>query len=322
MTTADTLDVFVLEDGFPPIARRRGHAARPVDALEDLGPAERTQIRDLLDSAGAVLFRDFEVYTVEEFEGVAQSLLGQLAPYRGGDSPRQAEKGLIYNAAGPSPSRLLRAHNELSYAPWHPKTLCFGCSRPADEGGATTLIDGHRVYQALPAEIREAFHTRGVIYVQHLPHVSGDASGVKSWSETFESDDRDAVTALCESTYTSSEWTELGLLTTNRTPGTLLVGTDRREVWFNQAHIWRKDDSVTPDATNMDRWRKRIGYGAIFGDGTDIPIDYVEVISRTLTECTVPVQWEAGDVLLIDNRAVMHGRLPFSGPREVFVAFA
>ncbi|ATY13514.1 hypothetical protein CU254_26120 [Amycolatopsis sp. AA4] len=322
MTTAGMLDSITFRDGFPAMACRQGNSANPVESLASLTAEQRAITRELLDTTGSVLFRGFEVRTVDDFERVAKGLLGELAPYRGGDSPRQAEKGFVYNAAGPSPSRLLRAHNELSYAPWHPTTLCFGCGRPADEGGATTIIDGHRVYLALPEEIREAFRTKGVTYIQHLPNESGDPSGIKSWPETFETGARDEVMTLCEANYTSAEWTETGLLTTNRTPGTLPVGSDGREAWFNQAHIWRKDESVTPDVTNMDLWRTRFGYGAIFGDGTEIPASYADVVSRTLIDCTVPVNWETGDVLLVDNRAVMHGRLPFSGLREVFVAFA
>lgn len=322
MTTADLLDSITFEPGFPAMAERQGDAADPVALLAELTAEQQTTTRELLDSTGAVLFRGFGVRTVDDFERVAEGLLGELAPYKGGDSPRQAEKGFVYNAAGPSPSKLLRAHNELSYAPWHPTTLAFGCGRPADEGGATTIIDGHRVYNALPAEIRDAFRTKGVTYIQHLPNESGNTDGIKSWPETFETDDRDDVMNLCKSSYTTAEWTEIGLFTTNRTPGTLEVGSDNRQAWFNQAHIWRKDESVTPEVTNMDRWRTRHGYGAIFGDGTEIPAEWIEIVSQTLIDCTVPVNWEAGDVLLVDNRAVMHGRLPFKGPREVFVAFA
>ncbi|GAA2357333.1 TauD/TfdA family dioxygenase [Streptomyces violaceusniger] len=322
MTTVDILDSITFEAGFPSMARQQGEAVGTVDLLANLTTEQRAATRDLLDTTGSVLFRGFGVRTVDDFERVAQGLLGELAPYRGGDAPRQAEKGFVYNAAGPSPSRLLRAHNELSYAPWHPTTLCFACGRPADEGGATTIIDGHRVYLSLPAEIRDAFRTKGVTYIQHLPNDSGDPSGIKSWPETFGTDSRENVMELCRSSYTSAEWTDLGLLTTNRTPGAVEVGSDHRMAWFNQAHIWRKDENVTPDVTNMDRWRTRFGYGAMFGDGTEIPAEYIEVVSQTLIDWTVPVNWEAGDVLLVDNRAVMHGRLPFCGPREVFVAFA
>ncbi|MFC4071940.1 TauD/TfdA family dioxygenase [Actinoplanes subglobosus] len=314
------LGPITLESGFPSIARPTGHTT-PAD-LTNLGPAARSAIQELLDTTGAVSFRGFGIRTVDEFEAAAQSLLGRLAPYKGGDAPRRAEKGLIYNAAGPDKSRLLRAHNELSYAPWHPTTLCFGCARPADQGGATTLIDGHRVYSSLPHDIQDAFRTRGVTYIQHLPHTPTDpASGIKSWPETFETDVKDEVMRHCQANYTTATWTPLGLLTTHRTPATLDIGPAPRTTWFNQAHIWQ-DPTTTPDPTDMRLWQTRLGYGAIYGDGTPILATHLDTISATLEQCTIPVYWNSGDLLLVDNRAVMHGRTPYTGDRQVYVAFA
>ncbi|MCX5406826.1 TauD/TfdA family dioxygenase [Streptomyces sp. NBC_00335] len=308
--------------GFPSLVQLTQQESNPAKILAHLEPEQRELAGRLLQETGAVLFRGFGVLSIDEFEDAAGSLLGELAAYKGGDAPRHAERGLVYNASGPDKTRAVRAHNELSYAPWHPGTLIFGCSVVAEEGGATTIVDGRRVYAELPPEVREAFRDRGVTYIQHLPNAVGDPSGIKSWAETFETDSKDEVMEHCRASYTSAKWTPLGLLTTNRTPGTFEVGADKRQAWFNQTHIWRKDPSTVPDVTDMERWETWIGYGATFGDGSEIPSEYMELVQRTLNECEVPVQWEAGDVLLVDNRAAMHGRRPYSGERQVFVAFA
>jgi alpha-ketoglutarate-dependent taurine dioxygenase len=34
------------------------------------------------------------------------------------------------------------------------------------------------------------------------------------------------------------------------------------------------------------------------------------------------VRWEAGDILLLDNMLVAHGRRAFTGPRQIVVAMA
>lgn len=315
-----TLEDVVWSDGFPSVAAVRHGRTSDKQALACFVADQQDIVHQHLHQSGAVLLRGFSVLDLDAFEAAAESLLGTLAAYRGGDAPRRAERGNVYNAEGPVNTKFLRAHNELSYAPWYPSTLVFGCARPADVGGATVLWDGRRVFEGLSAEVRGDFRDRGVMYVQHLPNEPGTVPGVKSWQETFESDDRDEVLAHCAAHYTSAEWTEVGLLTTNVTPGALL--RDGRHAWFNQTHIWRKDPATVPDVTDFGAWRTHLGYGALFGDGTAISDAHMEEVAEVLATCQVPVRWEAGDLLLVDNRVAMHGREPFEGERQVFVAFA
>lgn len=286
------------------------------DALLQFLAKHREALNRDLHETGAVLLRGLPISNVDTFEIVAEALLGTPTPYRGGIAPRIAERGNVYRANGPDCVGFVAAHNELSYAPWHPNTLLFGCARPADSGGATVLWDGRRVFAKLSPEVAEDFQHRGVMYVQHLPN---EATTVKSWRQAFESDNRDEVYKYCVEQYTSAEWTEIGLLTTNITPAVLV--RDGHQVWFNQAQ-WLQQNPAQSDITDFEAWRNHLGYGALFGDGAPIPVSHLEEIAVALEDCAVPVHWEAGDILLVDNELSLHGREPFTGPRQVFVAFA
>ena len=59
-----------------------------------------------------------------------------------------------------------------------------------------------------------------------------------------------------------------------------------------------------------------------FGDGGEIPKRYVEHVQNLIWKHLQIEPWERSDVLLIDNFSTSHGRLPFSGAREVMVAWA
>jgi alpha-ketoglutarate-dependent taurine dioxygenase len=57
-----------------------------------------------------------------------------------------------------------------------------------------------------------------------------------------------------------------------------------------------------------------------WGDGTPISDDDVGEMRRCVAGCTTSFPWRRGDVLLIDNVLVAHGRRPFRGPRRILVS--
>ena len=61
-----------------------------------------------------------------------------------------------------------------------------------------------------------------------------------------------------------------------------------------------------------------------FGDGEHIDENILDYITETAVRLTTPLVWETGDVALVDNKRVMHGRHPFSGSnkREIVVSLA
>jgi alpha-ketoglutarate-dependent taurine dioxygenase len=59
-----------------------------------------------------------------------------------------------------------------------------------------------------------------------------------------------------------------------------------------------------------------------FATGEPIPPAYVDDISETIDASTVKFPWQKGDLLVIDNYAVAHGRQPYKGPRRILAAMA
>ena len=57
-----------------------------------------------------------------------------------------------------------------------------------------------------------------------------------------------------------------------------------------------------------------------YGDGTSLPRTTVDHLVEVSRAHRVPHVWERGDLLLLDNHTVLHGRLPHRGPRQVVVA--
>jgi hypothetical protein len=60
-----------------------------------------------------------------------------------------------------------------------------------------------------------------------------------------------------------------------------------------------------------------------FGDGREIPADLLDEMRGLTDELTRDIEWKNGDVVMIDNTRVMHGRRAITDPdRTIFNALS
>lgn len=57
-------------------------------------------------------------------------------------------------------------------------------------------------------------------------------------------------------------------------------------------------------------------------EGRCLPASAIEDAVRVMQEVCVAFPWQRGDVLLLDNRTVMHSRQSFEGPRRILASLA
>jgi len=109
------------------------------------------------------------------------------------------------------------------------------------------------------------------------------------------------------------EWTEDGGAKTvmGPIPAIKYDESRNRKVWFN---------SMVAAYTGWEDKRNDPRKAVTFGDGKPLPADIVHDCLRILEEECVAVPWQRGDVLLIDNWAVLHSRRPFDPPRRVLAS--
>jgi alpha-ketoglutarate-dependent taurine dioxygenase len=63
------------------------------------------------------------------------------------------------------------------------------------------------------------------------------------------------------------------------------------------------------------------GMNTLYGDGTVISDADMENVRDAVWKNLVAYPWKEGDIVMVDNRFVSHGRLPYSGPRSIIVAW-
>ncbi|SFO04242.1 Taurine dioxygenase, alpha-ketoglutarate-dependent [Pseudonocardia ammonioxydans] len=301
------------------------HPGRP--PVLDAGPAgdaagwvERhgEGLRDLVDDHGAVVVRGLGLRTVADVSGVAARLGSGCYVEREAFAARTVLSDGVYSAT-PWPSRqLMCAHHELSYVLEIPATLMFACLHAPGSGGTTPLVDTARVVEELPADLVERVERQGWI----LTRSYGDDIGA-SWEQAFGTADRSEVDWYCRSNGIATEWlTDGGLRTRQRRYGVLIHPVTGERVWFNQIAFlseYAMDPEVREFLLEM-HGPEGLPFTTRFGDGSPIPQDVIDQINAAHDRHAVCEPWQDGDLLVVDNLRVAHGREPYTGEREIVVA--
>jgi alpha-ketoglutarate-dependent taurine dioxygenase len=61
-------------------------------------------------------------------------------------------------------------------------------------------------------------------------------------------------------------------------------------------------------------------YNTYYGDGSQIEDAVVEEIREAYRQETVYFPWQVGDLLLLDNMLIAHGRNSYTGARRILAA--
>ncbi|MBU3863219.1 TauD/TfdA family dioxygenase [Streptomyces sp. 4503] len=279
-----------------------------------------TDLREQLVKAKAIVFRDFRL-SPRDLESKLDLFLPNRLAYVHGNSPRTKVGKNVYTSTEYPAEFTISMHNELSYSHHWPTRLLFFCEQAPAIGGATPVVDSTRWLAALDDDVRDAFRG-GVRYTQNL---HGGAGLGKSWQDTFETGKPDEVEEFLAQADASWVWKpDGGLRVSQLRPSTRKHPVTGDEVWFNQADQWHAAGlgDETAAALRAILPEEDLPQSVTFADGSPIPEEYVVQIRDRGLSNAVDVYWQAGDVLLVDNLLVGHGRRPFSGNRRVLVAMS
>jgi len=114
-----------------------------------------------VEGGGAIMFRGFPLHTAEDFAAFTQALGYPNFTYEGsgGNAVRRNVIGdRVFTANESPPDRPIPFHHELAQSAHFPERVLFFCDVPAASGGATPLLDSHRVYTRLLEELPAFMH--------------------------------------------------------------------------------------------------------------------------------------------------------------------
>ncbi|MDL4820044.1 TauD/TfdA family dioxygenase [Actinomadura opuntiae] len=278
--------------------------------------AHRDRIRACLDEHGAVLLTDLPA-DLDLFTALVRSIGGEPLEYTERSTPRTKVGGNVYTSTEYPPDQAIPMHNESSYSDHWPELLFFLCRTPAESGGGTPIADSRAVLRLLEGRVRDGF-ADGVVYTRTFREGFG-----LSWQESFQTDSRTEVERYCRRHGQRFAWTpDGGLRTSHLRPAWRTEPGTGAEVWFNQANLFHVSalDPEVQEALLELYAAEDLPRNAYHGDGRPISREDIAAIDAAYARAALTLPWRPGDVLIVKNMLVAHGREPYTGSRSVLVA--
>ncbi|MGW3635682.1 TauD/TfdA family dioxygenase [Streptomyces sp. NPDC005122] len=267
------------------------HSSQP------LADIDTEDVATLLALGGAVLFRGFDT-SLESFSAFVKSLSSRVTldparSFHGGDVAQRVDAG----------SDSVGLHLENGTTPFAPDLTWFFCERAASSGSQTTICDGLRVWEALSAETRAFLKDRSFTYSRSVEEAQWKAF---AWHEGGRIKPMADVTLEDVRALASGRGEITASLTDDGSLSYRYQVCVAHSTLFSEGPAFA--NSILGPSYNYEM--------PIIGleDGSELSADLLAEIEKVTAELTEDIDWQDGDVALIDNTRVMHGRRVITDP--------
>ncbi|MDT5047719.1 MAG: hypothetical protein QOD02_5309 [Mycobacterium sp.] len=302
----------------PPVPLVIEPAKEQTDAV-GWATAHRRAIRKLLLRDGGILFRGFSRGSVETFHNFIAAVSAEPLPYLERSSPRHEVADHVYTSTDHPPRHPIPLHNEQSYNITWPLRIFFHCVIPPAGGGGTPVADCRKVYQRISPAVRARLEERDYLYVRHF----GSGMGL-SWQEAFQTSERGAVESYCAENDIKFTWEAGGELTTRqRRPVSAAHPESGEMTWFNHVTFFNVStlDPMVAEAL-LSMGKENLPNNTYYGDGAEIEPAVLDELRAAYEAEKVVIPWQEGDIMMLDNMLVAHGREAYKPPRQIVVGMA
>ncbi|XP_071713868.1 clavaminate synthase-like protein At3g21360 [Rutidosis leptorrhynchoides] len=287
-------------------------------SFEEAIKAEKQWLESLLVKCGVILFRDFPVTSPSEFNDVVEAFGFPEMEYVGGRAPRTQVVGRVYTANESPPENRIQFHHEMAYVRDVPSKLFLFCEVEPGSGGQTPIVLSHIIYEKMKAKHPEfiaKLEEHGLTYTvimsdeSDLSYIAG-----RGWKPAYMTDDKKIAEERAAKQGAKLEWIEgnAAKVTTGPLPAFKFDKQSQHKTWFNNI----VNTNTRPMNGNIDDHDTYVE----LGNGELVPDHIVNDCLKFMDEECVVIPWKKGDVMLINNLTVLHGRQPLLKPPRSVLA--
>ncbi|MUG31412.1 hypothetical protein GB996_01215 [Psychrobacter sanguinis] len=269
---------------------------------------DQNTVLKALQTQGWILLRGHD-YNVDSFSTLMNTLCQSLTY----DPAREnINKHAQKVDAGTHPVGL---HIENGNTPMPPDVIAFYSELSASKGSQTTLCDGHAVYEALPADLKTLF-TQPIRISRYLPkniwqnYVATATGHLKDMDKLSLEDLKTFIDSSSSETLTHfiEPQSDGGIRYTLQVPA---IRTD------NLSNLPAFANTLLGPSFNYEKPEFTLA------NGKPVSPETMNQLTQICEAYTQEIAWQDSDVLVIDNKRVMHGRREIQVPlneRKLYIA--
>lgn len=269
----------------------------------DICDLDREEIIDLFKSSHVLLFRGFNV-DPDKFKQFTELFSTNFVSYVGGAYGREMINGdkTLLSVTGGKLQFPVPLHGEMYYRKHKPDIIWFYCATPALKDGETTICDGTQVYNELSPSTQELLHQKRLKYIRTYP--------ASAWQKIYQTDDLSLVESICNENDMQLKVHQDSSITTEYVTSAIQESRcGNYKVFINNILPVVEQESKGSNASIVR-----------FEDDSKIPDDILKEIKTVTDKLTHSVAWQKGDILMVNNTRLLHGRNSFSdNQRDIYV---
>jgi hypothetical protein len=262
---------------------------------------------------GCLLFRNFDASSagfekaIDAFDMYNMDMLGSAAP-------RTKISKSVYTANDSPASQIIPMHHEMAQTTNPPSHIFFYCDQPSKKGGETPLMDSRIICDFLKDNYFEEMMKlhNGIYYTRRLPFVDDKTSAIgNSWKKSFDVSSVIELEHYLIKNNMMYEWHENGDISVKTPLMPVFNSVHGRTTFFNSLiaayNGWN-------DCRNVGR------ECVLYYDNTTLNPDFMAKLNEFVHEKKMVFKWKKKDVLMVDNRVMMHSRNTFVPPRRILTS--
>ncbi len=310
--------VFMTAYSITPLAETFG---KIIQQQEPNSLPDPREAMELFRREGTLLLRGFP-FSIESFTAFSDQCCPRFSKYVGGgirfkglDRAARDESGTVLTTTGNTQSFSIPLHGEMYYQKDRPDLLWFFCLTPPVSRGQTTLADGREMFAKLSERSRELLRSKCLKYERELT--------LDEWHTSFMTDDIDELRRLCQVNALNLDILPDKSVRIDFTESAI-TRFEGREAFINNAVLlWDFEKGMREGFSNKifgDDMPTKPHMVVRFEDGSELPGWLMDDIERVSEELTVDVNWQASDLVMVNNRVILHGRRKTDGEgRDILV---